>query len=331
MTNDNQNLQKYFCLLAKGDFQERWEVAKIIAEFEAIAINPLADIILNENQELELRWFALNILGKINTPKDDQAIILILVKLLEITKEDELINSAVEIFIKQGKKAIVILSCLILVDEYKLIATKALITIPSASIIEPLLSVVNDQNWEIRLKALEGLSNFKDERITQILIQALQDTNSNIRKEAIANLPSRIKDNSTEIVSLLTPLLSDINLEVCQQTAIAISRIKTPLITNILFDTLIKNTTPQPLQIKIIQCLGWMETVESLNSLSQALNILSEEALIIEIINILGRMDKQKWGNLANEILLEFYNSHGEIKENSLIFKTLAYAWQLLK
>lgn len=323
----NQTLEKTLDSLYNGDFQQRWEMAKILPKFGAIAIKPLQEILLNENEEVEIRWFCLKTLGEF----DDIEIIWILMKLLETTEEEELITLASDIFAKQGKQAIKTLSNLINFSSYQLLATKALAQIPSQEVIEPLLSVVTSDDIEVRVTAIEALSNFNDARITEILIKALKDNSSRVRKEAVINLSLRAKfQPELQVTSLIAELLYDLNLEVCQKAAIALSRLNTKTSAQALFQCLKNSHTPLALKSSIIKALGWMETQESLEYLEEAL-FLVDEILIIEIITVLGRIREENLRYQAVEILLNFYHSGHSSLNNSKINESLAYAWlQLL-
>lgn len=329
MTNlleTNEILEKILNSLFNGDFQQRWEVVKILPKFGAIAIKPLEEILLDETEEVEIRWFCLKTLGEFQ----DIDIVLILTKLLETTEEEELITLASNILAKQGKQAIETLSNLLNSSSYKLLAIKALAQIPSREVIEPLLLMVTDNDIEIRVTALAALSSFSDLSITQVLIKALKDNSSQVRLEAVTNLGLRAKYNpNLPITSLIAELLYDINLEVCQKAAIALSRIKSKTSAKALWEVLKSSNTPVMLKTTIIKALAWMETPKSLEYLEQAL-LLVEEALIIEIITVLGRIKPEKLRYQAVEILLNFYHSEHPSLTNSKIKESLAYAWSQL-
>ena len=312
--------------LYNGDFQQRWDIAKILPKLGKIAIKPLQEILLDEQENLEIRWFALKILGEFQ----EVEVILTLVKLLETTEEEELISLASNTFAKQGKPAIKFLTNLLKLPSHKLVAAKALAQIRNQEVVEPLLSIVKDEDIRVRLIAIEALTNFQDAKITDVLIEALNDYSSKVRKEAVMSLGLRAKfDPNLDFTSSLGELLSDISLDVCQQTAIALSRVKTPAATSMLFEALKNYNTPIPLQITIIRCLGWIESQQSLEYLNQALFFLDKTS-IIEIITILGRVNQDNLKSQAVEILLNFYYSSHPLVEDNLILKNLAYAWRQL-
>jgi HEAT repeat protein len=318
-----QALTKALDNLSHGDFQQRWDVAKILPKLGVIAINPLQEILLDQSEDLEIRWFALKILGEFQAVE----VIFTLVRLLETTEEEELITLASSTFAKQGKPAIKALSNFLRSPSHKFLATKALAQIRSVEIVEPLLSIVTDEDVKVRVTAIEALSNFEDSRITAVLIDALKDPSSEVRKEAVISLGLKAQSHpDLDLTSSLGELLHDLNLEVCKQAAIALSRMKTPLATSMLFEVLKATTTPIPLQMAIIRCLAWMETDLSLEYLHQALFLVTKNP-IIEIITVLGRVNSENLRSQAVTILLDFYYSTPLLVKDPLISQSLAYAW----
>ncbi|MBD0301851.1 MAG: PBS lyase, partial [Tolypothrix sp. T3-bin4] len=55
-------------ILEMGDFQQRWEIAKLFVRLGNVAITPLIDILEDEDAEEELRWYAVRILGDLKNP-----------------------------------------------------------------------------------------------------------------------------------------------------------------------------------------------------------------------------------------------------------------------
>src|SRR4028118_1555477 len=67
-TDLEQVLNLALDVLDAGDFQERWEVAKVFPKLGAIAIAPLIELLEDDEADLEMRWFAARILGEFNDP-----------------------------------------------------------------------------------------------------------------------------------------------------------------------------------------------------------------------------------------------------------------------
>ncbi|MDJ0563657.1 MAG: HEAT repeat domain-containing protein, partial [Microcystis sp. M49629_WE12] len=128
-----------------------------------------------------------------------------------------------------------------------------------------------------------------------------------------------------DLVNHLQPLLFDIHLEICQETAIALGRIGTATSAKALNPLLQSSLTPDSLKLTVVRALGWIEDGEALNYLEKAL--YSENVLICrEIIAILGRQTCQKLRQQAGEILGNFYHSHPAILADTGVKQSLAIA-----
>jgi FOG: HEAT repeat len=254
-------------VLESGDFQDRWEIAKILPNLGTVAIAPLTDILENEDADREQRWFAARILGKFDRPEVIEA----LAKLVK-NSDEELSQIAAETLGNLGPTAIESLANLLLEEDERLFATTALAQIRHSETIPPLLSVVRDSQVAVRLAAIEALSSFHDIRISGVLIAALKDSATAVRKEAARSLGVRAYlDAEFDLVNLLKPLLWDIRLEVCSEAVIAIGRLKTDAAAAALFELLRSAITPVELQIETVRALSWMETATALEYLQQTL------------------------------------------------------------
>ncbi len=58
-----------------GDFQDRWEIAKVLPNLGNGAIAPLIAVLEDEDADTEPRWFAARILGKFDRPEVIQALV----------------------------------------------------------------------------------------------------------------------------------------------------------------------------------------------------------------------------------------------------------------
>ena len=93
-------------VLRFGDFQERWEVTKIFSGLGDRVVPSLLDILENEGEDLESRWFAIRILGKF----DRSEVIISLAKVLRNTEEEDLCAIAATALANIGTPAIEVLS-----------------------------------------------------------------------------------------------------------------------------------------------------------------------------------------------------------------------------
>ncbi len=306
-----------------GDFQDRWEIAKVLPNLGNGAIAPLIAVLEDEDADTESRWFAARILGKFDRPEVIQA-------LVELVKnsDEELSQIGAETLGNLGSTAIESLATLLQQKDSRQFATAALAQIRRTETIAPLLSVVGDSQVAVRAGAIEALSSFHDSRIPPVLVAALKDPATAVRKEAVRALGARAYlDAELDLVNLLKPLLSDIRLEVCQQAAIAIGRVKTDAAAAALFELLRSPTTPVELQIETVRALSWMETATALAYLHQTFraqftNI--NDTVYQEIVTLLGRVEKPELQGAAAEILIDLLKTDHPAVQEAVSKKSLA-------
>ncbi|MDJ0728957.1 MAG: HEAT repeat domain-containing protein [Crocosphaera sp.] len=308
-------------LLELGDFQQRWEVAKLFPKLGKKIIDPLLIILENETLDVEYRWFVARILSEFN----DIKIITSFTQLLHTTEEEEVLNIVAEGLGKIGISAIKSLETLLEEDESsRLLAVKALAQIRHLDTIEPLLKVVNDPNPKIRAIALDCLGSFHQKQLISIFIKGLNDPVSEVRKEAIIALGMQSQlTEEFNIIQQLKPLLYDINLEICQQTALTLGRIKTDEAIEELSIILKKKTTPIELKKEVIKALNWTELPQALTYVKQALFTENIEVCQI-IINLLGTQKSETVKHQASGILMDFLSSNHPISQDSKIKQAVA-------
>jgi len=306
-----------------GDFQDRWEIAKVLPNLGNGAIAPLIAVLEDEDADTEPRWFAARILGKYARPEVIQA----LVKLVK-NSDEELSQIAAQTLGNFGPTAIESLATLLLQEDSRQFATAALAQIRHADIIAPLLSVVGDSKVGVRLAAIDALSSFCDSRIPPVLVAALKDVATSVRKEAVRALGVRAYlDAEFDLVQLLKPLLSDIRLEVCQSAAIALGRLKTDAAAYSLFELLRSSTTPVELQVETVRALSWMETATALAYLQQTLIAEFDNTNFLicqEIVTVLGRWSKPELKATSAEIMIDFLASNHPGVESVKIKQSIA-------
>ncbi|MGL5034091.1 MAG: HEAT repeat domain-containing protein [Microcystaceae cyanobacterium] len=299
-------------LLIIDDFETRWHLAKWFPQLGEDCL-PILLLVLNDPAKfLGASWFAVKMLGEFEQPE----VIFALADLLNTTADPDLKAIAAKSLGKIGLAAINTLGQLLTIESSRFNALQALIQIPDNRIIDSLLTVINDANPQIRATAIAALGSFNDPRIFSVLTTALTDLNAQVRKEAVMAIGLRSEFGPTRLVHL-KPLLCDLNLEVCQQTAIAVSRLQTPAAAQVLGELLQSALTPLPLQIQTIQALGWLENSESLLYLSQALQTDSLDLNVYgEIIRVMGRYREPSLQSEALQWLIMFWRSqHFTLKE----------------
>ena len=307
-------------ILEQGDFQARWDMAKVLVKLGDRVIDPLITVLENEEKASEHRWFTARILGEFDQPR----VVFALVDCLQITEDEDLRAITAQALGNIGQSAIDALNPLLSNPETRLLAVEAFAQIPRPEVIEALLSVINDPDTIIRTKAIAALANFSDPRILLVLTEALKDLAASVRREAVIALRFRADNlDKTELLNYLKPLLYDFNLEICQQAAIAISKINSDEGNRILVQVLQAPQTPIPLQLTLIQSLVWSENLSNLTYLGQMLTLISIEGTL-EIIRVLGRIETLK--NESEEILITFFNSEHFLLQQAQIRQALAYS-----
>lgn len=296
--------------LISGDFQQRWDVAKLfpklaVSNVEA-AIAPLIEIVREEEDDEELRWYAARILGEFDQPNA----IATLVDLLKTADNEELTAMAATALGQIGNSAVVALSELLVDEETRLLAARSLAHIRRSEIIAPLLSVVKDPDPTIRVVAIEALSSFHNADIPPVLLQALDDIAAPVRREAVVGLGFRaeLKDE-LDLVTKLVPKLYDFNISVCCAAASALGRLGTDEAAKGLDRVLHSPHTPLNLQLECIRALGKVGTLSSLQYLDNCLHEQPSLALWQEIVKVLGQVEHLDLTLAAAQILIEVLKS----------------------
>ena len=305
-------------MLIEADFQHKWEITKLLPLFGDEIIEPLCNLALDETIEVEVRWFICKVLGKFPARK----VILTLVELLQQTTSSELTTIAEKTLIEIGDCAVDALIDLLSQPKHRTLAVRALSYIRTSQTIAPLLEVSTADEPELRTIAIAALSSFHDARIPPVLIAALQDRASSVRREAAIALGFRADlSQELDLITQLKPLLYDLDLEVCKQTAISLGRMKQTEATTALFAVLQADTTPYGLKSDLIKALAWSENALAIGYLQQALNNASE-LVVREIIMVLGRITTPELKRIATKALINFWQNNRQC--SSAIKQTLA-------
>ncbi len=309
-------------ILEAGDFQERWDVAKIFPSLGTQAIEPLIAILQDEECDTDLRWFAGRILAEFHRPEAIAA----LAEILQTAESQELSAMAADALANSGPAAIEALTDLLAEEDSRLFAVRALAQIQHLDTIEPLLSALRDPVAQVRAAAIEGLIGLRDERIPPVLLSALNDPAATVRRQAVTGLGLRANTlDQLQLVQLLRHRLWDFNFDVCQQAAFALGRVGTPPAAVALSEVLLSPATPVPLQIEVVLALCWIGTIEAVEYLRQALPAASP-ALAQEIVTVLGRTEQPATARRAGEILTELLKSDRQALQNPAIQQAAALA-----
>lgn len=309
-------------LLQSADFQDRWRLAKVLPRLGKKAIAPLLDLAENPQVDTELRWFAIRILGQY---EEAQAIAR-LILLLDYCEEDFLTDEIMSALVRLEEKATDYLIPLLAEEDTRFLAVQALCKIRYPNVVEPLLSVVSDQNVEVRALAIEALSSFRHPSIFGVLLAALRDPASPVRLEAVMGLGFWAGYTDRQLLlEKIAPLLDDVNLEICRQAALTLSRLQTSAAATAIAKVLQSPNTPLSLQMALVQALGWMDVPESLEYLAQTLTT-APETMGVETLKAISRITENHRQIQGTEILLNFWQENSAIPTTAQFRQTFAYA-----
>lgn len=274
-------------VLIQGDFDQQWEIAKIIPKVGNIAIQPLLNLLNDLDVDLEDRWVVARILGEFHQPQ----VIAALIELIQQREDLELTEIAISALTKIGVPAITALTDLLdTPDRHTAVTT--LTQIRHSHTIKPLIQVIDDPDPQLRSLIVEALGSFHDSRIPPLLVIKLTDIAPTVRKAAVTALCLR-SDLGAELnlSQHLHPLLFDLNLAVCQATAIGLARLPDLSTVKILTEVLLSPQTPPELKSSVVLALGWIGTKPTIDTLIAALPQASR-SLGSEIVIAIGKTDR---------------------------------------
>ncbi|WP_289501034.1 HEAT repeat domain-containing protein [Gloeocapsopsis sp. IPPAS B-1203] len=314
-----QLLDLAIAVLLAGDFQQRWDVAKLIPRLGTSAIAPLVEIL--EDDDEELCWFAARTLGEFDHPQAIAA----LVELIKTTHHEELQAIAATALGQIGSNAVTVLTELLDDENTRLLAARSLAYIRRSETIAPLLSIVSDAQANIRAVAIEALSSFHDPRIAPVLLNALDDIAAPVRREAVLGLGFRTDlCAELDLIARILPKLYDFNLDVCHAAAIALGRLGTDPAVIGLNQVLQSPHTPESLQIEILRALGRIESNLALDHLSSFLEQSPSVAVCQEIITVLGQVKQPNNQVKAANILINMLHLQHPVTETGRIRAVIA-------
>jgi HEAT repeat protein len=290
-------------VLLNGDFEQQWEIAKLIPKLGEIAIEPLLELLNDSDVEIEERWFVARILGAF----DRADVIAALLTAIRQGEDVELSEIATGALAKIGTSAIVALSELLTTADCA-IAVRALAQIRHSQTIEPLMSAIEYPDPQVRSQVVEALGSFHDPRIPPLLLTKLTDPAARVRQAAVVAL-SRRSDLTQELdlVRQLQPLLFDLNLAVCEVTALGLARLPDPAVVEVLGKVLMADRTPPSLRSQVILALGWIGTRAALDRTFAALATATPETSA-EIVTSIGNTESER--SYASQLLGAYLRAH---------------------
>jgi HEAT repeat protein len=281
-----KSLERVLNDLLQGDFQQRWQAMKGVAEFGETVITPLLNLVQDDDMDWEVRWFAARALGQFPHP----VVLQSLVDLLTQTQDRDLRTIATAALGQFGLDGIAALTQLMQDPQHRLLAVQTLAGMRQAEAMTPLLEAARADDPSVRQVAVVALGTFRAEAAGVAVLQALKDLAAGVRQEAATALgrPFDGLDRET-VVNQLVPCLWDMALPVCQAAARTLGRLGTATAVDALIRVGQSPHTPEVLQISVVQALGWQPRAATLEAL---LSIKDQvpQPVQLEIVDILGRM-----------------------------------------
>ncbi len=310
-------------VLELGDFQERWEIAKVLPGLGVAMIAPLTALIHNEQAAIDSRWFAARILGTCNDPTAIQALATLL-----HDEDEELSAIAADALANLGTATIPALAALLERKDTRFLAVQALAQIHHPAVIPPLMTVLQDSQATVRTLAIAALGTFRERQIAQALVPSLKDPVASVRRAAISSLGS-YPDLADELplVDWLAESLWDIDLSVCQQAALALGRLGLDAGIPPLVRVLRSPHTPPALQRDSIRALGWIGSQAALTALQSLLldhSLAYPFEIYQEIVETLGHWADPSLQAIATQGLLESLSSLNLIQHHPQLRQAIA-------
>jgi HEAT repeat protein len=281
-------------VLTDGDFEQQWEIGKIVPKLGEIAVTPLLDLLNDPEVDLESRWCCARILGEFDRPP----VIAVLLAVIQTDEDAELTAISIGSLTKIGTPAIAALTEILATSDISAIqrgmAVTILARIRHSQTIEPLIQAIDDPDPQLRTVIVEALGSFHDARIPPLLLVKLTDVAASVRKAAAISLSLR-GDLAIElnISKRLRPLLFDLDFGVCEATALGLARLPDPVVVDILAEVLISPRTPDRLKSPVILALGWIGTRAAIDSAIAALADISSD-LAPEIIIGISKTERER-------------------------------------
>jgi HEAT repeat protein len=297
-------------VLTQGDFADSWQVAKVLPKLGDLAVPALLDLLQDPELEAATHWCVGKILGE----SPSELVVTGVIELLNQEPPAEMVEILVRVLTDLGTSAIQQLTKLLAAPHQRKSVVRALGHIRHSQTIEPLISVVNDPDTQIRQVAIEALGSFHDRRVPPILIAALADPDGQVRRLAAINLGMR-PDLASEmqLVDRLAPLLQDLDLPVSLAVAAVLGRMGTAAAAIALGDCYQQNTCPIDLRQQIVYAWGSIDLPITLDCLRQVLWSADDQTAVVAVRSL----DRLKSQQPAVAQLLSEYIQNPATSSNS--------------
>jgi HEAT repeat protein len=243
--------------LCTGDFHDRWDRLRQIADLGEAALDDLIAILQDDDCDWESRWFAARALG--NLPH--ATVITALIETFAHTTDDDLRQAVAAALTQIGPAAIATLGEQLAQPALRPVAVKALARIQHPDTIPLLLQVMDDPRSTVRATAIDALSAYGDPVTLTAIEQGLADESALVRLTAIRGMVGlRSHLGGDRLVAAISPLLADAEAQVAQQAIYALGRGSTahcPLM------ALLETGPPDNVKTAVVQALVWQGTPQS--------------------------------------------------------------------
>ncbi len=302
-------------LLDHGDFQARWQVAKLIPELGTAAIAPLVQRLANleladdDEADWDLPWFIARILGDMQHP----SAVVALVNLLQTTPHPDVASMAALALANMGAIVLPRIAELLRLPATRRYAVQTLAHLQTPAAIDLLIQVTADPDPQIRAMAIDALGRLPVPNLAAVLLPALRDSNGQVRRVAIiaAGLQSTQLPEVPLVEALRTCLLTG-EPDVAPQAAIALGRMATPAAVTVLAAGLL---APVPLALSLVivrelarigseSALAVLETYLFDGAIPVAIPTLDRIAVSQEIARLLGQVEPETARSQAAALLL---------------------------
>ncbi|MFQ4135661.1 HEAT repeat domain-containing protein [Nodosilinea sp. PGN35] len=307
--------------LRAGDFHDRWEQSRQIADLGEAALPDLLALVQNEACDWEARWFAARALGEFDRPEVTAA----LVTTFATTADEDLRQAVAAALTQIGPSAIAALGEQLAQPALRPAAVQALARIHHPATVPLLKQAMADERWPVRATALDALSAFADPTLLPVVQRSLGDPAAAVRGAAIRGLLGmRARLSTPQLIDALAPLLRDADEQVAQQAAYALGRLSTAAAAAPLLELLQTPDTPEALQIFTVQALGWQNTTTALEGLIQAWDRLEHPARLALVQGLAAVAPDHRF--LATSALANWLQRLPAVAKNSTLRRHLVLA-----
>jgi HEAT repeat protein len=292
-----------FLALTEGDFQIRWDAAKLIPLLGVESVlPPLLEQLRSEETDPELRWFVVRILG--NWPQPD--VIAALLDLLQTCPDAEVQGMAASVLAGLGHASVQAIAPLLQDPAQRQLATQMLAQIRNRETLPLLLNMTQDVDGQVRAIALDAVSSFQSEAVTAALDHALEDPSVRVRMIAVRGLGFCHAIAPEPYLAKLAARLWDVDLGVCHQAAMTLGRLGWVAAVEPLQQVLRSPVIPDRLGEEVVRSLVWINQPAALQALSQALQDYPLTPAVTQtLLRGLGQIEAPELQDPATQILLD--------------------------